>query len=191
MSAQPELFAAQKAPEPEAGQFVAGVDNGLDGAIVLLGPEAGARPIKIVMPTIAVKTAKGRKRYHNEAALCRIFTQYAVVHCFIEAVQARPDQHVTATINTGIGHGLIRGILTALAVPYTVVHARTWQAAMFGGLPKEIDSKGKALIVCHRLWPGVDWTATERSIRNHDGLCDAALICEYGRRQLSGAAPRI
>lgn len=185
MDPQPDLFAGHdEQPKLERGRFIAGVDNGLDGAIILLGMEEEARPIKIVMPTLKVKTARGRKRLHNEAALCRIFTQYSVVHCFIEAVQARPDQHVIATINTGIGHGLVRGILTALGIPYTIVHSRTWQAALFGGLPKEIDSKGKALIVCHRLWPGVEWTASERSIRPHDGLCDAALICEYGRRQL-------
>jgi|SRR5215813_3774724 len=186
MEPQRELFS--QAPEiPVEGRLICGIDNGLGGGIVLLSfDRTETSPVKIVMPTIKLKVGRNMRRYHNEPALRRIFDRYRPFHVFIEQLAPMPDQAVFSTSNAGVGHGLIRGILVGLEIPYTLVHPKTWQAALFKGMDKGIDSKSKALIICHRLWPGVEWTASERSRAPHDGLCDAALIGEWGRREFSG-----
>jgi len=188
MAEQSELFKA--APVVVEG-LIGGVDNGLNGGIVLLGEST---PIKLVMPVVRVrvKARRGKKgfgfrTYLNEPAIRSFFESYRPAHVFIETVQSRPGQSVIATQTTSINHGLIRGILVGLKIDYTPVAARSWQAVMFQGLPKDadIDSKDKALIICNRLWPGVEWTATARSIVNHTGLPDAALIAAWGKLRLA------
>jgi hypothetical protein len=47
---------------------------------------------------------------------------------------------------------------------------------------KSGETKPRALEVASRTWPEEDWLATPRSSKPHEGLIDAALIAEYGRR---------
>lgn len=44
-------------------------------------------------------------------------------------------------------------------------------------------SKAASALVAQRLWPGVDWRASARCSKPHDGLTDAACIAEWGRRR--------
>jgi crossover junction endodeoxyribonuclease RuvC len=185
---QQESLINTSALEPSVqGGLLCGVDGGLTGGIVLLGDSPN--PIKIVMPVIKVsggKGGKGIRTHYNEVAIRSIFVTYAPIHVFVEQSQPFPGQGVSSMFSLGLGHGLIRGILAGLQIPYSLIHPRSWQTAMFKGIPSEVNSKGKAFIICQRLWPTVDWRASERSIKAHDGLCDAALIALYGRRTLSG-----
>jgi len=48
------------------------------------------------------------------------------------------------------------------------------------------DTKAMALLAAKRLFPSVDLTATERSKKPHDGIVDALLLAEYGRRKSTG-----
>lgn len=182
-------------PPPDSSNLIGGIDGGMNGAIVLLGPEN--MPIKIVMPIIKVKKNRGTgfKRHYNEPALRSILVNYRPFHVYLEAAQAMPPaaydeesrhqgQGVVSAFNTGFGHGLIRGLLAGLQIPYTIVHPRTWQAVMLRDVPKG-DTKKMAFVICSRLWPAVNWCASDRAIIHHDGLCDAALIAAYGRRQLN------
>ena len=66
-------------------------------------------------------------------------------------------------------------------IPVIGLTPATWQAEMFRGISGS-DSKQKALIVVSRLFPGVDWRATERCRVAHGGMVDAAAIAECTRR---------
>jgi len=170
--------------------MICGIDNGLDGGLVFL-TEAGEVLVKYVMPTLALK---GSKREIDMAKLRDYLTLPLGVgtdgelvdlsHVFLERAQAMPGQGVSSMFSIGHGYGINKGLLAGLQIPFTIVSPQVWQREMFKGLPKE--GKDTTRIVCQRIWPKDDWRASERCKVAHDGLCDAALIAEYGRRFLRG-----
>jgi hypothetical protein len=64
----------------------------------------------------------------------------------------------------------------------------TWQKVFWTKpkMPKgrKFDTKAAALKAAKQLWPLQDWRKNSRCTTPHDGLVDAALIAEYGRRIL-------
>ena len=156
---------------------IIGIDNGLDGGIAAL--EGDFLTFKTVMPVIGTK-GKGKREY-DATAIAFIIKNLLPDYVIIEKAQAFRGQGVTSTFNTGKGFGIMLGILSAMAVRYEVVTPRTWQKDMFHGL-NVTDTKQCSEIVAKRLWPSQQWTATPRSKKAHDGMTDAALIAEYGRR---------
>jgi hypothetical protein len=165
--------------------IVAGIDNGLDGAVVVLD-EDGNVIARYVMPTLGLTATK--REFDGQMLRSYLVdpNRPAITHAFIEYSQAMPDQGGVSMWKTGMGYGLNVGLLVGLQIPYTVVRPLTWTRLMFAGLPK--DGKNTTRIVAQRLWPKVDWRANERCRVAHDGLCDAALIAEFGRRTLKGQA---
>ena len=106
--------------------------------------------------------------------------------------------------------GIVEGIVAALGVPSLEVLALKWQRMMLAGKPapvkitkemkrsldrKEIERlkrenrkavKEYAAKIAARLWPDVSFLETARCKVPHDGMVDAALIAEYGRRTHRG-----
>jgi len=164
--------------------MIMGIDNGLDGGIVILRDD-GSIVGKHVMPTLDV--AKSRRDY-NINQVCRIVEHamdgLELREVFVERAQSMPGQGVRSMFMTGYGFGIMLGILGKAAIPYTVVSPQTWMKVMFLGLPKE--GKDTTKLVCSRIWPKEDWKASIKCRVAHDGLCDAALIAEYGRRLRKG-----
>jgi hypothetical protein len=161
---------------------VLGIDNGLKGAMALV--EGLTMKECVVTPTLTVKASK---REYNAIEIIKIIERMRPDHVFLEKAQSMPRQGVASMFSIGQGYGLFRGILAALKVPHTLVHPKTWQKVMFQDLSKS-DTKAMSLIVCMRLWPSHSWLASPRCRKPHDGLTDAALIAEYGRRTLAGSA---
>ena len=164
--------------------LIAGVDSGLNGAFVFLS-EIDQVLIKVMMPTIKAKTEKGRKLIYDEVGIRDLLIKYRPFHVFVETPQVLPGAS-RGLISMGVGHGFIRGVCCTLNISYTPIHPRTWQSSMLIGLPKDINTKDKAFIICQRLWPnGGSWYVGQQ--RNpYSGYCDAALIAEYGKRKLIG-----
>lgn len=172
------------------GPVCIGIDVGMDGGLVCLGPD-GQLQLKNPTPTIEPK----KRREVDIPAVVRFF-EAAVMHAepkpysgrsvrvFIERAQAMPKQGVSSCFSYGRAFGTMLGIVGALGLPFEVVGPQTWQKAMFHDIPHE-NTKKVAALVCSRIWPKMDFRATERSKKAHDGICDAALIAEYGRRNLA------
>ena len=155
---------------------IAGIDNGKDGAIVVL--DGGSVLSRIIMPTIDIK---GGKREFDLPGIVQVFKAGSVDHAFVERAQAMPAQGVSSTFSIGHGFGLICGVLAALQIPTSIVRPQTWQGVMFRDMGKS-DTKALSMLIAGRHWPKVDWRATVRCKNLHDGLTDAACIAEYGRR---------
>lgn len=101
--------------------------------------------------------------------------------CTLEHVHAMPKQGVTSTFNFGMNFGFIQGVLKAYAIPYKLVTPQKWK--------KEFSctsDKNTSIEVCKRLFPKVNLKATERCKKDHDGMAEALLIAEYGRRHYNG-----
>lgn len=159
---------------------VLGIDNGLDGGLVLLVDSLSI--VRLVTPTITIKASK---REYDIPALAAWLKEMRPDHAFLEKAQAMPGQGVSSMFSIGNGYGIMRGLLVALEIPHTLVHPKTWQKVLFKDLPKS-DTKAMSVVVAGRLWPQIDWRATPRCKKAHDGLTDAACIAEYGRRVLTG-----
>jgi len=92
---------------------------------------------------------------------------------FLERVGAMPKQGVSSTFKFGQHYGMLRGLLTALHIPREFPTPQSWQKAL-GCLTKGDKNISKAKAA--QLWPEIKWT---------HATADAALIAEYGRRELA------
>lgn len=82
-----------------------------------------------------------------------------------------------AALSYGQGYGEIIGILTALGIKIVEVRAAAWKKGM--GLTKEKDD---SIALCERLFPLVNLLPTPRCKKPSDGIAEALLLAEYGRR---------
>ena len=101
--------------------------------------------------------------------------------CYLEHVHAMPKQGVSSTFNFGMNFGFIQGVLKAYEIPYELVTPQKWK--------KEFSctsDKNTSIEVCKRLFPNVNLKATDRCRKDHDGIAEALLIAEYGRRHYNG-----
>lgn len=101
--------------------------------------------------------------------------------CTLEHVHAMPKQGVSSTFNFGMNFGFIQGVLKAYGIPYELVTPQKWK--------KEFSctsDKNTSIEVCKRLFPNVNLKATDRCRKDHDGMAEALLIAEYGRRHYNG-----
>lgn len=104
------------------------------------------------------------------------------VICYLEHVHAMPKQGVSSTFNFGMNFGFIQGVLKAYGIPYELVTPQKWK--------KEFSctsDKNTSIEVCKRLFPNVNLKATDSCKKDHDGMAEALLIAEYGRRHYNGA----
>lgn len=106
-------------------------------------------------------------------------------HVFIEKAQAFRGQGVTGMFNYGAHFGQLLGLLVAFNIPHTLVPPQTWTKKLHVGT-KSVDAKKRSLEACQRLFPGVN-LIPEGCRKPHDGIVDALLIAEYGRRMLNGS----
>jgi hypothetical protein len=111
------------------------------------------------------------------------------IHCVIEDVHAIFGSSAKATFSFGWIVGVLEAMLVAHQISYTKVKPKDWQKVMWEGIPKQkkpngrTDTKAMSLLAAKRLFPNEDLTATERSIKPHDGKIDALLLAEYCRRK--------
>ena len=97
--------------------------------------------------------------------------------CIVEKVHSMPKQGVSSSFNFGANFGWIQGLMYALDIPVQLVDPRKWKA--YYGLDND---KQKSIACCKRLFPSVNLKATERCKKDHDGIAEAILMAEYGRR---------
>lgn len=162
--------------------MIIGIDNGLDGGIVMLDDD-GRIVDKRVMPTF--KKGKGRE-------VCTLGVEESL-HCrdVSLVVIEQASKHAAGVLSlcsTWYSFGLIMGAVRAAHLRHEIIPPQRWQK-MFWARPKmaqgqKFDTKAAALQAASRLWPKEDWTKSERATKPNDGMVDAALIAEFGRRAI-------
>ncbi len=164
-----------------AGCFF-GVDLGFTGGIAMLPTSGDPRVWR--MPTLRAPRGKGRI-YDLDGIIDRLHS-WAPDHVFVEAAQlagAAPTQK-RAAVSTARCQALWEMACRVRKYPCTIVHARKWQVAMFAGLGKVEDTKAASIARAGQLFPGVN-LIPEGCKKPQDGLSDALLLAEFGRRQLT------
>jgi hypothetical protein len=160
-----------------------GCDPGLNGGFGIIdGSHVYGAPI----PTfwITMKSGKRRQKYDWNAILEFLQVRKDAI-VTIEKQYPMPMQGVTSQFTIGIGYGAIRGLLCGLGIVTKTVQAKTWQKEFFKR-DKEKTTKEQAIEALKEIYPHVDLFASERSTVPHDGIVDAVLISEYGKRREMG-----
>ena len=157
-----------------------GIDNGLSGGISVIDENQKVLQ-KHIMPTIKIKN----KNVFDVQGIINIFRSLKTftddIKVMLEHAHVRPISGKRACFTTGFCYGLMQGILEGMNISYEIVNPKVWQKDIFQGTVS--DTKDASILFCQRKWPDVDWTATERSNKAHDGLTDAVCIALYGYRQ--------
>lgn len=95
----------------------------------------------------------------------------------IEQVHSLPGQGVSSTFKFGKSFGVALGVVQTMGFPMERVTPQTWKR-MFVLIGKDKDaSRGLAT----EMWPSM---ADRWKFKKDNGLTDAALLAEYGRRTL-------
>lgn len=172
-----------------------GIDPGLSGGIAFIEDEGeeihpGGMAVKTrreIVTTIMPIVSTGKKRVLDNLTLSSIFSGYDPVNCYtiLEQQQAMPKQGVVSMMSIGYGFGALKQCLVDFAIPHEVVRAQVWQKE-FGISGRKGNTKAQALQICQSLFPDLNLVATERAKNPHEGIVDAVLIAEYGRRRYRG-----
>ena len=175
------------APWPKANSIkrVVGIDPGLTGGLVALTPsgtpinyrQIPRRPdgfIHLEMLRIYLKD------YHEQES-----------YFWLEKVWSRPGEGAASSHKFGRVFGVLEGILVGLQADYSLVPPTTWCKELHKGivctnLTQPMKAKDKSRIALQTLFPNADFPRGPRNGKVKDGIMDAALIAEYGRRVIFG-----
>ena len=167
-----------------------GIDIGKKGAIVVLDPKYGA---KAAMPM-------NEDGELNISMLQRFLNGYK-----LDSLRAPREYHVifekltplhlaSKSSNWSLAHqyGAIEAICISAGLSYTKVPPKEWQAVMFANIAPlrkkdgTSDTKARALLKVQELFPNMPLTdpAKPKSKVPHDGIVDAILLAEFGRRNV-------
>ena len=152
-----------------------GIDPGLDGALVVIDHRSrliGCHDI----PTVR----EGTRRQVHSILLARIIRGYTEevgsenLFCTLERQHAHPRQGVSSVFKLGRSFGQLEGMLSALAIPHSLVSPRTWTKLLrdVGGTEK----KARSVLSASRRWPDL-----ELKLKKHHNRAEAALLAEFGR----------
>jgi hypothetical protein len=154
----------------------AGIDLGKSGGIVII--ENGDIIFKTIMPVI---TSTKKSSEYDVGKIVDIFKDYHPDITYIEKPLLHPMSGKKSYQETGIAFGLFRGILSALKLSYDIISPQRWQKNIFAGMNYK-DTKQASIMLARRYCPEINWLATERSIKYHDGMTDAFCIALYCKR---------
>jgi len=162
--------------------IVIGIDPGVDGGLAALQPGSATwvPPVVIRMPTITVLVGKGKKRRLDGAAIKTFLylfeseTEERTV--VLEKVHSMPRQGVASSFAFGETFGFLKGMCAMADIPLELVTPQEWKKEILGGTNRD---KGASILRAHQLFPSA---ATQ--IGKHDGMAEALLLAEYGRRRI-------
>ncbi len=116
---------------------------------------------------------------YSDAKLKEICEVYGgEIKATVEQVHSMPRDSNQGAFSFGCSFGFIQGMLTAFGIPYQLVPPQKWQKEY------SLGSKTDSVETAKRLFPGINLLPTERSRKESDGMSDAILIAEYGRRHM-------
>jgi crossover junction endodeoxyribonuclease RuvC len=155
--------------------LIVGIDPGNKGAIAFVEYRKDRITDTNIydMPTL---TTEGKKKHTvlDENELRKILIVDKMDHVFLEKAQSMPGQGAPGTFSYGCSYGIIRGMLVAFQIPYTLIHPATWKRKIMCDMDKGKDS---AIVKAKQLFPTAD-------IGKKDGRAEALLIAVYGKNNL-------
>ena len=122
------------------------------------------------------------------------------VTAVLEDVHSIYGASAKSTFHFGEIKGILKGLLIANEIPYTLVQPKTWQQEIWINQDmivsyktvlrgdkeikqKVVDTKSTSINAARRLFPNIDLRKNERCKKIDDNKVDSLLIAEYGRRK--------
>ena len=152
-----------------------GVDNGISGGLVALGP------LSHIIGMLPMPSKKARKG--NEVDVVAVWDWIASLESPATVVIEEPGGSKSAKAATSMAGSFhaLRAMCEIKKLRWHRVTPQAWQKAMLPGC-KAGDTKPRAKAAVAALWPSEKFLATPRCKVAHEGLVDAALIAEWARR---------
>lgn len=153
---------------PAQGKAYVGIDPGQSGGIGVIWDDIEAFPMPGSEQDIVKLIANIRQKAPEIVVI-------------LEKAQAMPKQGIVSTGKYMESYGFIKGALAAMKIPFQEVRPAVWKREILSG---EIDKRDKdtSIRICERIFPQVD-LILPRCRKPHDGMAEALLIAEYGRRK--------
>ena len=105
------------------------------------------------------------------------------MHVVFEVGQLKPTNGILAHWSQGCSFGIVSTMLRLSAIPATALNPKDWQKEMHLGIRgKHDDTKTASIEACRRLFPKVALMPNKNG-KPHDGVADALLMAEWGRRK--------
>lgn len=154
--------------------MVVGIDPGLSGGIAWIGKDG--EHCCCVMPVIDKRP--------DIQAIGTLLTGLKPNKVYIERLDWTGGQGATSAKTCGVAYGMLIGFLAARMVPTVEVPASKWKASMgvTGAKLTPKQKKEKSIALAMSLFPCAELKATPKCKVYHDGMGEALLIAEYGRR---------
>jgi len=105
------------------------------------------------------------------------------IHAFLEQVHARPEEGASGSFTFGGCYFAIKQAMHDFDLPFTLVTPGQWTKVMHQGTSPGMSAKDRSKLVALRGYPNIDFQAYNQKQR--EGIIDAVLIAEWGRRFLS------
>lgn len=118
------------------------------------------------------------------AETIRIIKEHEPTICWLESSQSMPKQGISSAFKYGKHFGELIGALRALMIPIRMIKPTVWTKVVHKGYSGK-DAKEKSKQAAYNLYPHLNFVATERSRKGHDGLIDCICIFEYAKREMS------
>ena len=100
-----------------------------------------------------------------------------VARAAVEKVGAVKGNGVTSMFSFGKSAGFIEGVMRAFDIPYQLISPQKWKSKF--GLNSD---KEKSIVVCKRLYPGINLLPTERCRKESDGIAESTLLATFALR---------
>ena len=168
-----------------------GIDPGVAGFITVMFPDG-----KIEFASIDE---------HDDLDLHRVLMAIKQrsfrVTAVLEDVHAIFGSSAKSTFAFGEIKGILKGLLIANEIPYTLVQPKTWQGEIWNNQDmivsyktikksdgteqkrKVVDTKSTSINAARRLFPNIDLRKNERCRKIDDNKVDSLLMAEYARRK--------
>jgi hypothetical protein len=181
--------------------LVAGVDPGIHGGIAVLSCDKDynlpelihlglLRDDPIVAPTLArlvserVVLDEFGMSCLEVCSVAGVFVEKAqVMNRMDRGAETEPPRSARAAFSYGVGFGTICGAIRGAVYPLRLVPPSVWTRVMHAGCKLATEDKQRSFEACRNLFPGVNLVPPGGRVP-HDGLAEALLMAEYGRRIL-------
>jgi len=156
----------------------------MKGGIAAIVPNGSPRVMAMPMRK-GVK--KGSKEYDVRALRDFLEELMAIDQCKatverLWGVSLQQWKSSGALVNFGLGYAMgVRWLLESMDITYQLVAPTSWQTQIRTGVGRGT-SRDRSIRAVKMLFPDVSLLATERSRKEHDGIADALLLAEFGRR---------
>lgn len=142
-----------------------GADPGVTGAFAYIDRDTRAIIALYDMPVFKIAKSGGGARTEIDIAI-------------IERVGPRPGEGGVGGFSFGLTYGIIRGVITAHKIPYSLAHPAKWKREMSCPADKDMARQRAGQLLPHETgrWPLV----------KHHGRAEAALLALWGLRSMGG-----